>query len=158
MTTKSDFSPEEWKTVLEGPPSAGMIVITAAHGGMFRETLAMSKAYVEARSQPGETELVDEVVKAKPAMDHTRYHSPEDLREKGLGHLRDAVALLEAKATPEELQGYRQFVLMLARKVAAAHREGGQDESSAETDAIREIAAALGTSSSSGEPSRGDGT
>lgn len=151
MTTKSAFSPEEWKTVLEGPPSAGMIVITAAHGGTFRETFAMSKAYVEARGEPGETELVDEVVSAKPAMDHTRYQSPGELREKGLGHLRDAVALLESKATPEELKGYRRFILTLARKVAAAHREGGQDESPAETDAIREIAAALGTSDSSGE-------
>jgi hypothetical protein len=156
MTTKSAFSPEEWKTILEGPPSAGMIVITAAHGGMFRETVAMSKAYLEARSQPGASELVDEIVKAKPAMDHTRYHSPEELREQGLGHLRDSAALLETKATPEELQGYRQFVLMLARKVAAAHREGGQDESSAETDAIGEIAAALGTSDSPGAPSRDD--
>ena len=41
MTTKDAFSPEEWKVVLEGPPAAGMIVITAAHGGMFRETVAM---------------------------------------------------------------------------------------------------------------------
>jgi hypothetical protein len=151
MTTKSAFSPEEWKTILEGPPSAGMIVITAAHGGMFRETIAMSKAYVEARSHPGATELVDEVVTAKPAMDHTRYHSPEELREKGLGHIRDAVALLDTKATPEELEGYRQFVLTLARKVASAHREGGQDESPAETDAIGDIAAALGASGSSAE-------
>jgi hypothetical protein len=145
MTTKSAFSPEEWKTVLEGPPSAGMIVISAAHGGMFRETFAMSKAYLEARGEPGETELVDEVVSAKPAMDHTRYHSPEELREKGLGHLREAVSLLETKATPDELEGYRRFVLTLARRVAAAHREGGQDESPAETEAIGEIAAALGT-------------
>jgi len=36
MTTKADFSPEEWKVVLEGPPIAGMIVITGAHGGMWR--------------------------------------------------------------------------------------------------------------------------
>jgi hypothetical protein len=144
VTTKSAFTPEEWKTILEGPPSAGMIVITAAHGGMFRETIAMSKAYVEACGHPGETELVDEIVTAKPAMDHTRYHSPEELKEKGLGHLSDAVTLLENKATPEELDGYRRFILSLATKVAAAHDEGGQSESPGETDAIRDIAAALG--------------
>jgi hypothetical protein len=39
------FSAEEWKVVLERPPAAGMIVVTAARGGMFRETVAMSKAY-----------------------------------------------------------------------------------------------------------------
>jgi hypothetical protein len=44
MTTKAAFSPEEWKVVLEGPPTAGMIEITAASEGTFRETIAMSKA------------------------------------------------------------------------------------------------------------------
>lgn len=66
MTSKAAFSPEEWKIVLEGPPTAGMIVITAGHGGMFRETIAMSKAYTEARAQHGESELLDEIVAAKP--------------------------------------------------------------------------------------------
>ncbi len=59
MTTKAAFSAEEWKAVLEGPPTAGMIVITAARGGMFRESIAMSKAYAEARAQHGESELLD---------------------------------------------------------------------------------------------------
>jgi hypothetical protein len=134
--------------VLEGPPSAGMIVITAAHGGMFRETVAMSKAYTDARAQHGASELLDDIVAAKPAMDHTRYHSPEELRASGLEHLRSAVTLLESKATGDELDGYRQFVLTLANKVAAAHREGGQDVSPAEAEAVQQVAAALGTASS----------
>ena len=145
MTTKAAFSPDEWKVVLEGPPTAGMIVITAAHGGMWRETIAMSKAYAEARGQHGESELLDEIVAAKPHMDHTRYHSPEELKASGLAHLRDAVALLESKATAEERDDYGRFVLNLANKVAAAHREDGQTVSPAEAEAIREIEAALGT-------------
>ena len=56
-----------------------------------------------------------------------------------------ATALLETKATADEVDGYRQFVLTLADRVAAAHREGGQDVSPAETEAIQQIAAALGT-------------
>src|SRR6266700_6077832 len=129
MTTKAAFSPEEWTVVLEGPPSAGMIVVTAARGGMFRESIAMTKAYAEARAQHGGSELLDEIVAAKPGLDHTKYRSAEDLREHGLGHLRDAVTLVEAKATPGELDGYRRFVLALAGKVAAAHREEGQSVS-----------------------------
>jgi len=148
MTTKAAFSPEEWKVVLEGPPTAGMIVITAARGGMFRETVAMSKAYAEAHAQHGGSELVDEIVAAKPEVDHTRYHSAEELRDGGLGHLRDAVALLESKATAEELDDYRRFVLTLADKVAAAHREHGQSVSPAEAEAIEQITAALGTTGS----------
>jgi hypothetical protein len=148
MTTQAAFSPEEWKVVLEGPPAAGMIVITAAHGGTFRETIAMSKAYAEARAEHGESELLDEIVSAKPKVDHTRYHSAEELRDNGLGRLREAMALLEGKATAEERDDYRRFVLTLASKVAAAHREHGQSVSPAEEQAIGQITAALGAASS----------
>jgi hypothetical protein len=148
MTTKAAFSPEEWKVVLEGPPSAGLIVITAARGGTFRETYAMSKAYVEARAEHGESELLDEITAAKPEADHTRYHSAEELRKAGLEHISDAVALVQNKATAEELEEYRRFVLTLANKVAGAHREHGQSVSPAETDAIQAITAALGATAS----------
>jgi hypothetical protein len=146
MTTKGAFSPEEWKVVLEGPPTAGMIVVTAARGGTFRETIAMAKAYAEARSEHGESELLDEIAAAKPTVDHTRYHSADELRENGLDHLRNAVAVLGSKATTEELDEYRRFVLTLAGKVAAAHREHGQDVSPAEAEAIQQITEALGSS------------
>jgi hypothetical protein len=145
MTTKSDFSTEEWQLVLEAPPSAGMIVVTAQRGGSFRETIAMAQAYVEARQQHGESELLDEIVAAKPERDHTHYHSPEELKQHGLQHLRDSAALLERKATPAEVDEYRQFIVTLAHKVAAAHREHGQEVSEAEQAAIDDITAALNT-------------
>jgi hypothetical protein len=148
VTTKAAFSPEEWKQVLEGPPTAGMMVITASRGGMFRETLAMSKAYSEARAEHGDSELLDEIVAAKPQVDHTRYHSAEELRDNGLRHIRDAVALVDGKATAQERDDYRRFVVTLASKVAAVHREGGQSVSPGEAEAIRQITAALGATSS----------
>lgn len=144
MTGKSDFTQQEWELVLEGPPSAGMIVVTAQRGGTFRETIAMAKAYVEARQQHGESELLDEIVAAKPEADHTRYHSVDELKQHGLQHLRDAVELLERKASTDEVDGYRRFVLTLAEKVANAHREGDAAVSEAERAAIDEIAASLG--------------
>ena len=54
MTGKADFTQDEWKLVLEAPPSAGLIVVTAQKGGTFRETIAMAKGYAEARQQHGE--------------------------------------------------------------------------------------------------------
>jgi len=144
MTTSAAFTPEEWRSVLEAPPTAGLIVVTAARGGMFRETLAMSKAYVEARGMHGQNELLDQIVAAKPKADHTKYRSPEELRENGLEHLRAAVTLLESKATPEEVDGFRHFVLAVADKVANAHREDGQSVSAGEAEAIGQISTALG--------------
>ena len=58
------------------------------------------------------------------------------------------MALLESKATAEEVNEYRRFVLALATKVAAAHKEDGQSVSPAETEAIQQITAALGATSS----------
>src|SRR3954447_8385477 len=146
MTDKTAFTPEEWKTVLAAPPSAGAIVVMASRGGMFRETAAMAKAYAEARSQHGASQLLDEIAAAKPHTDHTRYHSYEELTDHGLSVLRDAVSLLANKATPEEVEDYRRFVVTLATKVASAHEEHGQQVNAAEAAAIRQIAGALGTS------------
>jgi hypothetical protein len=149
MTGKADFSPDEWKLVAEGPPSAGMIVVTAQRGGAIRESFSMAKAYTEARQEHGASQLLDEIVSAKPEVDRSRRASLEELRADFLQQLRDAVALLEQKATPEELDDYRRFVLAVANRAAEAHREGflglsGERVSEAERQAITEIADAVG--------------
>jgi len=143
MTTKADFTPQEWDLVLEGPPSAGMIVITAQRGGAIRETISMGKAYAEARQRHGRSELLDEITAAKPEIDHTRFGSPEEFREHALQHVRDAIALLEGKAEQQEVEDYRAFVLNLAERVARAHSEEGQPISEAEQKAIAAIEGAL---------------
>jgi hypothetical protein len=124
-----------------------MMVLLAQRGGTFRETIAMGKAYAEARRQHGTSELVDEIVAAKPEVDHTRYHSPEEFNEHALGAVRDAVARLDEKATEQERADYKRFVIDLAETVANAHREGGHGAdavSDAERVAIDSIRVALG--------------
>jgi hypothetical protein len=145
MTSKSDFTAEEWRLILEAPPSAGMIVVTAQRGGSFRETIAMAKAYAEARQEHGHSEILDEIAAAKPERDHTHYHSPEELKQHGLQHLHESVVLLESKATPAEVDEYRRFIITLSHKVAVAHREHGQEISASEQTAIDDITEALNT-------------
>jgi hypothetical protein len=144
MTTKDAFTPEEWTLVLQAPTSAGLVVVMASRGGTFRETFAMSKAYASARSEHGNSELLDEIVGSKPKVDRTHPHSPDELKATALQHVRDAVAVVKSKATSEEAEDYRKFVLGLAERVAAAHREDGQAVSSAEAAAIQDIGTALG--------------
>ena len=144
MSGKADFTPEQWQAISEAPVSAGMLVMTAQKGGMFRETFALAKAYAEAREQQGHSPLLDELVSAKPARDHTRYHSHEEQRDACLSHLRAAASALQSKAAPEELSEYKQFVVAVAERVAGAHREDGVDVSPAERAALDEIAGALG--------------
>ena len=126
MTTKSDFNAEEWETLVHAPLLAGIAVMASERGGTLRETLAISKVYAAAREQHGESPLLDELVASPPALD------PNDIRESGGGveqlvstRLRDAVATVEATATPEEAQAYKRFVLSVAEAAAAAHKEGG---------------------------------
>ena len=145
MTTKAAFSPEEWTAISEGPPTAGFVIVLATRGGTFRETVAVAKAYAQARSQHGASELLDEIVATKPKVDHTRFHSYEELKEHGLGVLRQAVTVLSAKATAQELDDYRTFVLTLAKRVAEAHREHGQAVSPEEQAALQDLEGALAT-------------
>lgn len=147
MTGKTDFTLAEWELVLVGPPSASLIVVTAHRGGVFRETFEIGKAYAEARRLSGQSQLLDEIVGARYQRDHTRYRSAKEMKRGGLQNLRDAVALLEQKATPEELTAYKRFVLTVADRVANAHREEGVNVSAAEQAAIDDIAAALGADS-----------
>jgi hypothetical protein len=144
MTTKAAFTADEWDLVRSGPPAAGMMVIAASHGGMIRETFEMAKVYADARGQHGDSELLDELVSAKPERDHTKAHSFEELKENSLRVLRESVELLTAKATPEEVADYRAFILTLAERVAKRHEEEGVQISPAEQGAIDDVRAALG--------------
>ena len=94
MTGKTDFTLEEWELVLVGPPSAGLIVVTAQRGGVFSETFAIGKAYAEARRLHRGSQLLDEIVGARYERDHTRYRSVKEMKRGGLQNLRDAIALL----------------------------------------------------------------
>jgi len=143
MTAKGDFEAAEWKQIVEGPPTAGMIVLTADSGGTFRETFALARAYTDARKEHGESELLDELVSAKPEYDRHRYGSTEELHDKGLQDIGNAVSLLRAKATPDETDAYRKFVLTVASNVAAAHKEQGQQVSPKEQAALDEVRAKL---------------
>ena len=149
MTKKADFNADEWSTIAEGPVLAGMRVITAARGGTIRESLAMGQTYARARGQQGESELLDELVSAPPTVDPNRVRSAGDLGSASSERLREALRLLEEKATPEEVDAYKRFVLTAAEAAANAHKEGGflgvggKQVSDEEQAALDEIAATL---------------
>ncbi|HEX6586349.1 MAG TPA: hypothetical protein VF052_06325 [Solirubrobacterales bacterium] len=148
MTAKSDFSEEEWKQLLEAPPSAGLVVVASDRGGSIRETFSMAKAYADSHKQPGQSQLLDEIVSAKPEVDRSRFKTQEELKQHCLQNVRDAIALLKQKASADEVEAYRQFVIALVNRVAEARKEGfmglsGERVSDDERAAIEEVTAAL---------------
>jgi hypothetical protein len=152
MTSKADFNAEEWTTVVEGPLYAATGVISADRGGALRESLALGRVYQAARGAHGDSALLDELVKSPPSIEADR------VREAGGNvaavvpeRLREAIGILEAKATPEEVDAYKRFVMTVAQAVASAHKEGGflgiggKQVSDAENRALDEISTALGS-------------
>jgi hypothetical protein len=144
VTGKADFSEDEWKSVLEGPTSAGLLVSMAERGGTIRESFSLAKAWAEARGSSGASALIDDIAQSKPSIDRERSSSPEELKDRFLGNIREATSLLETKASTEEVEDYRRFTLAIAERVAGAKEEEGQPVSAAERSAIDEVSAALG--------------
>jgi hypothetical protein len=147
MTTKSEFNAEEWDRVAQAPALAALMVMLADRGGAIRESLAVGKAYAEARRDGGDG-LLDAIVASAPQLDPASVGAPEQLPER----INEAVAIVEEKATPEEIEDYRRFILRVADVVAHAHKEGGvlgiggKEVSAEEQAALDQLAGALATS------------
>lgn len=150
MTTKAEFNAEEWEKISEAPALGGLLVISSQRGGTIRETFAMAKTYGEARQDQAETELVGEIAESAPKVDPRQFSSKDDLRLRGPEKITEAVKLVEAKATPEELEAYRNFVMTVARRVAEADKSGGflgiggERVTGNEESAINDVATAVG--------------
>jgi hypothetical protein len=146
MTKKSDFNAEEWSTIVEAPALAALRVIAADRGGTLRESVSLGRVYTEARQSA--VELLSEIVSSPPQLDPTR--AREQLGGAGNERLRAAVALVQSKATPEEVEDYRQFILRVADTVAHAHKEGGvlgiggKEVSDRERAVLDELSQAIG--------------
>jgi len=156
MTTKADFNAEEWSTIVEAPLLAGLRVVAADRGGTIRESVAMGKVYQEVRQGDGESELLDEIAASPQGLDQERLRASGDLAAAASERLREAVATLEQKASPEEVEAYRRFAFSVAEAAAKAHKEGGfigiggKQVSEREQAALDEIAATLGTGAGTG--------
>jgi hypothetical protein len=152
MTDKAAFNAEEWSTLVEAPALVALRVIAADRGGTLRETLSLGRAYAEARQSQG-ADLLEAIVSSAPEIDREGLKNPEELNARSDAVLREALGLLEGKATPEEVEAYRKFVLKVGDTVAHAHREGGflgiggKEVSASEQAVLDDIAVTLkGTS------------
>jgi hypothetical protein len=145
MTEKAAFNAEEWSKVVEAPALVALRVIAADRGGTVRESLSLGRAYAEARSDS--SGLFQEIVSSAPQVDASELKDPSALPQRVESAVREALALLEQKATPEELEAYRDFLLKIAETVARARKEGGflgiggKEISESEQAALDEITA-----------------
>jgi hypothetical protein len=100
MATKANFTPDEWKTLLQSPLIVGIAVSAADPSGLFgllKESMASARALLQAEADPN----ADELVKAVAADFET---------SEGRGAAQEGVKALLAGAKPADaLRGSRRF-------------------------------------------------
>jgi hypothetical protein len=134
MTTKADFTDEEWARLERSPIVAGMAISLADPGGpveAVKESMAAIKTVMEA-AQAGGGELVESVAKSVAEKMRQRHSPLGDFKPRGalageeiLEDLRAVNELISQKATPEEAAGFREWLLTAAKRTADAAKEGG---------------------------------
>jgi hypothetical protein len=159
MTTKADYTPEEWELLRKAPlMMAAAVIVSDLSGsvGVAREFLSMAQAVEETGQQDDTNELVAALVADLQAPQAARTEEAEDItdlaetRAKALAESREIAALLARKTTLEEATGFKRWMLSIARRVSEAAREGGvlgvgaKLVSEKETAMLRDLADALG--------------
>lgn len=164
MAAKTDFTPDEWKLLLQSPLLAGIAVSAADPSGligMFKESMASARALLAAKSDPS----ADALVKAVGADFETSEGrglaqdgvkavvssagKPAEIVARAVDSLKSVAALLDAKGGADAVP-FKTWLAHVAASVAEAAPEGGflgfggTQVSVAEKATVAGIAAALG--------------
>jgi hypothetical protein len=132
MTTKADFSEDEWIRVKRAPFVAGMAISLADPGGpieAFKETAATLKTVQGAEGQDG---LVGEAAREVVTEARERRNPLHGFKPKGtlasqeiVDELAAANRIVSEKATPAEAEAFREWLKTAAQEAANAAKEGG---------------------------------
>jgi hypothetical protein len=162
MANKANFTPEEWTKLLESPMMAGLAITAAEPSGLWgllKESFSGGLALLEARTS-GANELIKAIASdfgtsegRAAVQDDVRTRllgrKPGEIRDAAIASLREAAAVLDAKA-PAEAAAVKGWLTQIAQKAAEASTEGGflgfggVQVSEAEKATLAEIAGALG--------------
>ena len=129
MTTKSDFTDEEWIRVRRAPFVAGMAISMADPGGPIELTKESMGTVKSATNPPTREQLLAEVALDIQSMTQQRQNPLSDFKpqapEQILDEVRAATDIVSSKATPEETAAFKQWLLASAQAAAEAAKEGG---------------------------------
>ena len=134
MTTKSDFTEDEWSRVVRAPFVAGMAISLADPGGPIEATKETMATLKSATNPPSREQLLAEVALEVQAMTQQKksplggYRPAADgahWGEQVLEELRGVMALVAAKAAPDEAAAFGQWLVTAAQAAADAAKEGG---------------------------------
>jgi hypothetical protein len=132
MTTKADFSEEEWTRLVRSPMVAGMAISLADPGGPIEAFKEVSATLKTVRDAGGRGGLVGELAQEVAELSKQRKNPLSGFKPKGamagqeiVDELAAANAIVSEKAAPEEAAAYRDWLLAAAQEAANAAKEGG---------------------------------
>jgi hypothetical protein len=159
MGVKDNFTAEEWRALLKAPMLVSYAVAGAApsdEDGYIQEMSAVADAIADSEQRAAKDSLISEVVAQIIANAEDNERGPTekisvgDVKKRALANCREVASLLQTKASAEEADDYKRWLLGVAGRVASAAKEGGifgfggAQVSKSEVVTINEIAAALG--------------
>jgi hypothetical protein len=159
MSTKNNYSAEEWKAISSAPVAAGLLITLAdASGpvGIAKEAMAVGKAISESTSgdAPEIVQALAESVKSgggRPELPDVPKGDRAQTKDALIGVIKTAVGAVQTKS-PAEVGSYKTWLASVAEKVSKASKEGGflgiggTLVSREEQEALTQLADVLGTS------------
>lgn len=162
MADKTNFTPDEWRLLLESVMMAGVAVSAADPSGLWgllKESFAESSALVAAKTDPTTAPLIKAVVTdfetaqgrtvARDGMkEKLSGLKPAEVTAKCIETLAQAGALVDANA-PDDALAFKAWLRQVSQHVAEASSEGGwfglggTQVSDAEKATLDEISGAL---------------
>jgi len=161
MTTRADYTDEEWTYITSAPMMAGMYISAVGGSGTIDnigKTAALAHAVGELVHRGSANELIgtliDEINRNEKEMLRRGTASAIDVKTLDALHVATLEALQKAsavlsRAKRAEVAEYKALVMSLSQRVAQAGKEGGflgagsTPMSEGEVRAIQEIGAAL---------------
>ena len=155
MTTKTEYTTEEWDVLLRSVPYVTTYIISADLTviGSMREMRALSKALKHPHPPETAQELVTALVadikariKHRKKVETPEAEEGQDALEPVRAGLRETAVLLDKKCTPEEAAGFKQWLMDIAQAVAEADKEHKKNDgrvSDKEKEALAEISSML---------------
>jgi len=162
MADKSNFTPDEWKLLLESVTMAGIAVSAADPSGLWgllKESFAEGKELVAVKTDPAAKPLIKAVVAdfetaqgRSTARDGLKEKlsglKPAEITAKCIETLGQAGAMVDEKA-PDDAAAFKAWLRQISQHVAEASKEGGffssgdSPVSDKEKATLRDISSAL---------------
>ena len=154
MTSRQDFTDEEWTRIRRAPLVAGVAISLADPGGPIEVAKESVASLRSATLPPSQEELLAAVALDVQALAQQRKNPLGDFRPRSgqqiLEELRGVNELVTAKATPQEAEAFRRWLVAAAQAAADAAKEGGfmgfgaEQVSAGEQRMLDQLRAALG--------------